>query len=77
VIFVPYSSANVGIYDPIASTYTDGPAHGKGNFAFYSGVIAPNGKVIFVPYSSANVGILSTGLERPLATLLSPFINKF
>ena len=77
VIFVPAYSANVGIYDPIASTYTDGPAHGKGNFAFAGGVIAPNGKVIFVPYSSANVGILSTGLERPLATLLSPFINKF
>jgi hypothetical protein len=77
VILVPYSSANVGIYDPVANTFASGPAHGQGSYAFAGGVLAPNGKVILVPWGSANVCILTTGLERSLNTLLSPFVNKF
>jgi hypothetical protein len=77
IIFVPYCSANVGIYDPAANTFTTAPAHGQGANAFLGGVLAPNGRIIFVPYNSANVGILLIpGLERNPALCMSPFINK-
>ncbi len=35
----------------------NGPLHGQGVSAFFSGVLAPNGKVILVPYNSTVVGI--------------------
>jgi len=76
VLLVP-KGANIGIYDPDANTYAAGPAHGKGSLAYYGGVLTPSGKVVLASASSANVGIVSTGLERSLSTLLSPFINKF
>ena len=38
-------------------SYNDGPAHGKPNFPFVGGVLAPNGKVILVPHVSDNIGI--------------------
>jgi len=60
------------------ATYTNGPAHGKGTYVFWGGVLMPNGKVCLVPNSSANVGIYD-GLFAPVAaaTLLHPMLNKF
>jgi len=57
IIFSPFNSPNVGIYDPVANTYTDGPAHGQGSNAFFGAALAPNGKIIFSPFNSPNVGI--------------------
>jgi len=57
VIFAPYNSSNVGIFDPNDGTYTSGPAHGEGSSAFRGATLAPDGRVIFAPYDSSNVGI--------------------
>ena len=57
VVLVPSGSTNVGIYDPVANTYTDGPTHGRGSQAFNGGVLTPSGKVVLVPYKSTTVGI--------------------
>jgi hypothetical protein len=40
-----------------ANTYTAGPAHGMGYYAYRGGVLMPNGKVCLVPHNSDNVGI--------------------
>jgi hypothetical protein len=57
VIFVPFKSDYVGIYDPDTDTYTRGDDHGEVDCAFYGGVLTPDGKVIFVPFHSNYVGI--------------------
>jgi hypothetical protein len=41
----------------VADMYTDGPVHGKGNYAFYGSTLMPNGKVMLTPHDSANIGI--------------------
>jgi hypothetical protein len=63
VIFVPYESNYVGIYDPDTDTYTRGDEHGEGGGAFRDGVITSDGEVIFVPSKSDYVGIYSISNE--------------
>jgi hypothetical protein len=63
VIFAPFDSVNVGIFDPATDTYTSGPAHGEGSNAFRGATLAPDGRVIFAPRDSSNVGIVSQLLD--------------
>ena len=49
VVFAPYQSDNVGVYDPATDTYTAGPSHGEGFDAFAGAALAPTGKVVFAP----------------------------
>jgi hypothetical protein len=44
-------------YSVGTATYTDGPAHGKSNYAFAGSVLMPNGKVMLTPRNSDNIGI--------------------
>ncbi len=46
------ASYSVGI-----ATYTDGPAHGQDNYAFFGSTMMPNGKVMLTPRSSTKIGI--------------------
>ena len=57
VIFAPFDSSNVGIFDPSDNSYTSGPAHGEGSNAFRGAALAPDGRVIFAALDSSNVGI--------------------
>ena len=58
VIFVPFTSGVVGVFDPVAGTYSDGPAHGRGvNRPFAGGVLMPNGRIALVPYRSSVAGV--------------------
>ena len=57
VIFAPFDSSNVGIFDPTDDSYTSGPAHGEGGGAFIGATLSPDGRVIFAPFNSSNVGI--------------------
>ena len=41
----------------VVFTYTNGPTHGRGNSAFYGGVLLPDARVVLVPNDSANIGI--------------------
>ena len=80
VMLTPSNSANIGIYDPVENTYTNGPAHEKGAFAFYGSVLMPNGKVMLTPYTSASIGLYDpaiTDLELRDWPLLSAYFNKF
>ena len=57
IIFVPYNSSTIGIYDPITNSYSEKDHETNGNYLFSGGVLAPNGKIIFVPLSSSTIGI--------------------
>ena len=81
VLLTPHQSSTIGIYDPSDNSYTDGPAHGKGGFAFYGSRLMPNGKVMLVPRNSATIGIydpkLNVSAVMGLANYLRlPFFNK-
>ena len=52
-----YNSLNIGIYDPIANTYTGGSAHEGSANVFLGCTMMPNGKVLIVPFNSANIDI--------------------
>ena len=57
MILIPSWSENIGIYDPGANVYTDGPALNTPDYAFSGGVLAPNGKIYLVPRRNPNIGI--------------------
>jgi len=63
VVFAPFDSSNVGIFDPSTDSYTSGPAHGEGSSAFQGATLAPDGRVVFAPTDSSNVGITSQLLD--------------
>lgn len=59
VLFVPFSSSNIGFFNPKTSEFSTltVPSIPVGNstYKFGGGVLAPNGSVIFIPYSSSNI----------------------
>ncbi len=57
IIFAPFDSNNVGIFDPSTDSYTSGPSHGEGRFAFQGAARASDGRIIFAPRNASNVGI--------------------
>jgi hypothetical protein len=83
VMLTPYrNTLNIGIYDPVTNTYTDGPEHGQGLYAFTGSTLMPNGKVMLAPSHSPNIGIydpkLNVSAVMGLANYLRlPFFNKF
>ena len=58
VVFVPFDSTTVGLFDPSTSTYTSvnryNPIQRHG---FSGGVLLPDGRVVFVPFHSSTVGL--------------------
>jgi len=68
VVFAPYNSSNVGLFDPSDGSYTSGPAHGEGSGAFFGATLAPDGRVVFAPNNSLNVGIASQLLDFATAS---------
>jgi len=77
-VLAPRDSDYIGLYDPVANTYTRGPAHGEGDGAFLGAALAPNGKIVLVPRNSDYVWIYDGHFGAvPTANCLSPFINKF
>ena len=55
IVLVPYSAANIAVYNPVTNSITSTLAHGQGGTAFIGGVLLPNGNVLLVPYTSANI----------------------
>ena len=70
VVFVPWGSRYVGIYDPESNTFNTCDMGASINSRFGGGVLAPSGRVIFVPAKHPNIGIydpsLNTYAEKPL-----------
>jgi hypothetical protein len=77
VIFCPTDISNVGMYDPVAVTYSNSTAVGGATGKFFGSILIPDGRVVFSPLSSANVGILNTQVPAPPEFCLSPFFNKY
>jgi hypothetical protein len=77
VIFTPADVSNVGMFDPVALTYSNcasaSPAAGK----FFGCTLLPDGRVVFCPASSANVGVLNTMVPVGKEFCMSPYFNKF
>jgi len=57
VVFVPYSAASVGVYDPATNKFTMGPSAGSGTNKYMGGVLLPDGRVVFVPDNAVSVGV--------------------
>jgi hypothetical protein len=55
VVFVPSNPAKVGIFDPVADTFTLVGATVSGGYI--GGVLLPSCKVVFVPFSANNIGV--------------------
>ena len=64
VVFAPYRSDNVGIYDPETNSYRSGPPHEEGSNAFAGAALAPTGDIVFAPDESASVGIFDPLTEE-------------
>jgi streptogramin lyase len=77
VVFAPGTSANVGMFDPVALTYSNSVATGTSGIAFSGATLLPNGQVVFTPYDSANVGVIDTFAPVSQEFCLSPYFNKF
>jgi hypothetical protein len=87
VVSVPYSAANVGVFDPATDTLSLVGDAMFGSNKYSGGVLLPSGKVVFVPYGADNVGVFDPGNPEPAYTveggvpdawraLLSPHFNK-
>jgi hypothetical protein len=74
VFFVPGTSSNVGVFDPISLTYSNSTPCGA---QFSGGVLLPSGQIILAPSISTNVGIIDTFTPAPQEWCLSPYFNKF
>jgi hypothetical protein len=77
IVFVPGTSGNVGMFDPVALTYSNSTSTGTSGIAFSGATLLPSGQVVFTPSDSANVGILDTFTSASTDFCLSPYFNKF
>jgi hypothetical protein len=58
VVFVPYSAATIGLFNPATNSYTTtGTTAGSG--AFIGGVLLPDGRVLFVPNAATSIGVFT------------------
>ena len=76
VILAPFNSANVGMVDPLALTYSNSTPLPQGSGLFSGATLMLDGRVCLVPFSG-NVGLLGTLTQPSAEFCLSPFFNKF
>ena len=77
VVFVPKNSSNVGMFDPVAQTYSNLVSVGATAGKYSGGTLLPDGRVIMAQYNASNVGILNTSTPASLEFCRSPYFNKF
>lgn len=78
VMFTPGFSANVGLFDPVALTFSNSTQVGSATTIKFSGsTLLPSGQVVMVPSAAANVGLLDSMTPAPPEFCLSPYVNKF
>jgi hypothetical protein len=60
VVFIPYNSSNVGLFNPLTYDYSNIALGAQPpSECFQGGVLDPTGKVVMVPRNSANIGIFN------------------
>jgi hypothetical protein len=78
IMFTPGTSANVGLFDPVAMTFSNSTQVGSNSFVKFSGsTLLPSGQVVLIPSGAANVGVLDTMTPALPEFCLSPYVNKF
>ena len=78
ILAVPYNSANIGMVDPVALTFSNStPVGGSGLGLFSGGTLLPDGRVVLCPYNSLNVGVINTMVPVAPEFCLSPYFNKY
>lgn len=78
IIFTPGVSGNVGMFDPVALTYSNGTQVGANTTVKFSGsMLLPSGQVVMQPVLGKNVAVLDTTTPAPPEFCLSPYVNKF
>jgi hypothetical protein len=61
VVFVPYNATTIGIFNPIANTYsTITTSLVLNSGAYGGGVLLPDGRVVFVPRNVTTIGIFDS-----------------
>jgi hypothetical protein len=59
-VFIPWNTSNIGLFNPLDSTYSNIAVKAQPATAcFQGGVLGPTGNVIMVPRNSANIGIFN------------------
>ncbi len=72
VLCVPLTSANIGLFDPDAQTFsnaTDCPG------GFSGGSLLPDGRVVMSPWTSMNVGVVQTLAPSTKEFCILPYFN--
>jgi hypothetical protein len=63
VLFVPFNSTTIGIFNPATNQYSSITPSGAPTFTvgneFIGGVLVPDGDVVFIPYNNSNVCIFN------------------
>jgi hypothetical protein len=77
VVCCPADTSNVGLFDPVALTYSNCAQVSTAAAKFFGCTLVPSGQVVFTPATAANVGVLNTMVPAPREFCLSPFFNKF
>jgi len=75
---IPYYYQYIGIYDPVADTYTQGADTSTAEAKWAGGVLTPSGNVVMIPSGYRYIGIYNNGYvsKNPTAHL-SAYTNKF
>jgi hypothetical protein len=79
IVFAPYQSANVGMFDPgTALSYSNSTQWGPaGSNAFAGATLVQDGRVVFCPSNVANVGIFQTTTPAAPEFCRTPYFNKY
>lgn len=79
VIFTPTDASNIGMYDPVALSFSNAVRIGTtfGGQKFFGSSLLPDGRVVFCPLKYANVGMLETQVPAPPEFCLHPIFNKY
>jgi len=77
VIFCPADSSNVGMFDPVALTYSNCARVDTATGKFFGAILIPDGRVVFTPAGAANVGVLNTMTPAPVEFCRVPYFNKY
>jgi len=59
VVFVPWTAANIGVFNPNTNTYSAISVGTLPAGAYYGGVLLPDGRAVFAPVASSTIGIFN------------------
>jgi streptogramin lyase len=71
VVFVPYNTVTIGIFDPTTNIFSNSISiGGAASNRYYGGVLLPDGRVMFIPRGAGNIGLFNPS-SNTFSTVLS------